>query len=99
MELSLFGHSFAYLPGICASLAILRRIVRSDTVSPLYFFATLNKERNPPYLQLRKRLNGKMLIFGFVYPKGASIVLQKVRKNTTYQTIAFFAKYLPTHVP
>ena len=34
-------------------------------VSPNYFFATSNKERNPPYLQLRRRLNGKMLVFEF----------------------------------
>ena len=52
-------------------------IAEAIKVSPLYFFATLIKERNPPYLQLRRRLNGKM----FVYPKSATIVLQKNEKK------------------
>ena len=43
---------------------------------------SLNKERNPPYLQLRRRFNVKMLVLGFVYPKSASIILQKKCEKT-----------------
>ena len=68
-------------------------------VSPHYFFTTLNKERNQPYLQLRGRLNGKMLALGFVYPKSASIVLLENEKKKKRQSIAFSAKYYPTQVP
>ena len=38
-------------------------------VSHLYFFLILNKEQNSSFLQLRKRLFGKMLVLGFVYSK------------------------------
>ena len=62
-------------------------------VSHLYFFATLNKERNSPHLQLSRRLNGKMLVLGFLYSKSTPIVQQKNAKKPTCQTIAFFAKY------
>ena len=62
-------------------------------VSHLYFFATLNKERNSPYLQLSRRLNGKMLVLGFLYSKSTPIVQQKNAKKPTCQTTAFFAKY------
>ena len=33
------------------------------------FFATMNKERNPPYLQIRRRLNGKLWCWGLFIPK------------------------------
>ena len=35
----------------------------------LCFFGTLKEERNPPYLQLRGKLNDKMMVLGFVYDK------------------------------
>ena len=62
-------------------------------VSHLYFFATSNKERNSPYLQLSRRLNGKMLVLGFLYSKSTPIVQQKNAKKPICQTIALFAKY------
>ena len=62
-------------------------------VSHLYFFATLNIERNSPHLQLSRRLNGKMLVLGFLYSKSTPIVQQQNAKKPTCQTIAFFAKY------
>ena len=64
-----------------------------ELVSHLYFFVTLNKERNSPYLQLSRRLNDKMLVLGFLYSKSTPIVQQKNAKKPTCQTIAFFAKY------
>ena len=60
-----------------------------NTVSHLYFFATLNKEQTSSYLQLCRRLNGKMLVFGFLYSKSTPIVLKKKTKKPTRQTIAF----------
>ena len=65
----------------------------SKEVSHLYFFATLNKERNSSNLQLSRRLNGEMLVLGFLYSKSTPIVQQKNAKKPTCQTIAFFAKY------
>ena len=71
----------------------LREVLDKGThqVSPLYFFASLNKERNPPYLQLRRGFIGKMLVFGFVFPKSASIVQQKkkMRKNQNVKRLRF----------
>ena len=52
------------------------------------FFATLNKEQKSSYLQLCRRLNGKMLVFGFLYSKSTPIVLKKSGKPTC-QTIVF----------
>ena len=63
-----------------------------NTVSHLCFFATLNKEQKSSYLQLCRRLNGKMLVFGCLYSKSTPIVLKKKKKNAkkpTCQTIAF----------
>ena len=67
-------------------------------VSHHCFFATLNKERNSSYLQLSRRLNGKMLVLEFLYSRSTPILQQKkkkkeMRKKPTCQTIAFFAKY------
>ena len=39
------------------------------------------------------RLNGKMLVLGFLYSESTPIVKQKNAKKPTSQTIAFFAKY------
>ena len=62
-------------------------------VSHLYFVATLNKERNSSYLQLSRRLDGKILVLGFLYSKRTAKVQQENAKKSTYQTLAFFAKY------
>ena len=64
-----------------------------NTVSHLCFFATLNKEQKSSYLQLCRKLIGKMLVLGFLYSKSTPIVQQKKKKKKTCQTIAFFAKY------
>ena len=74
-------------------LHVLKLNALPHMVSHLYFFATLNKERNSPHLQLSRRLNGKMLVLGFLYSKSTPIVQQKNAKKPTCQTIAFFAKY------
>ena len=59
-------------------------------VSQLYFFATLNKERNSSNLQLSRRLNGKMLVLGFLYSKSTPIVQQKkMRKNQHVKRLRF----------
>ena len=71
----------------------LEKEVDSLMVSHLYFFATLNKEQNSSYLQLSRRLNGKMLVLRFLYSKSTPIVQQKNAKKPACQTIAFFAKY------
>ena len=42
-------------------------------------FPTLNKEQKSSYLQLCRRLNGKMLVLGFLYSKSTPIVRQKMR--------------------
>ena len=55
-------------------------------VSHLYFFATLNKERNSSYLQLSRRLNGKMLVLGFLYSKLHETVQQKCYCKISYGT-------------
>ena len=52
-----------------------------NTVSHLCVFATLNKEQNSSYLQLCRRLNGKMLVLGFLYSKSTPIVQQKKKKK------------------
>ena len=67
-----------------------------NTVSHLCFFTTLNKEQKSPYLQLCRRLNGKMLVLGFQYSKSTPIVKKKktmMQKKPTCQNIAFFTKY------
>ena len=71
----------------------LTQLLGIDFMSHLYFFATLNKERNSSYFNLSRRLNGKMLVLGFLYSKSTPIVQQKNAKKPTCQTIAFFAKY------
>ena len=53
-------------------------------VSHLYFFAPLNKEQKRSYLQLRRKLNGKMLVLGFVYSKSASKLKQKKRRKNQH---------------
>ena len=63
--------------------------VRLYMVSHLYFFSKLNKEPNSSYLQLRRRLNGKMLVLGVVHSKSASIVQQKMRKNQHVKRLRF----------
>ena len=52
-----------------------------NTVSHLSFFATMNKEQKSSYLQLCRRLNGKMLVLGFLYSKSTPIVQKKKKKN------------------
>ena len=70
-----------------------------NTLSHLFFFATLNKEQKSSYFQLCRRLNGKMLVLGFLYSKSTTVVQQKNVKNPTCQTIAFFAKYYKHKYP
>ena len=52
-----------------------------NTVSHLCFFAILKKEQKISYLQLGRRLNGKMLVLGFLYSKSTPIVQQKQKCN------------------
>ena len=59
-----------------------------NTVSHLIFFATLNKEQKS-YLQFCRRLNGKMLVLGFLYSKSTTIVQQKMRKNQHVKQLCF----------
>ena len=68
-------------------------------VSHLYFFATLNKERNSSYLQLSRRLNGKMFVFGVSIFQKYTHSPAKNAKKPTCQTIAFFGKYQQIQVP
>ena len=70
-----------------------QRSMITHRVSHLHLFATLNKERNSSYLQLSRRLNGKMLVFWLLYSKSIPIVQQINAKKPTCQTIAFFTKY------
>ena len=65
-----------------------------NTVSHLCFFATLNKEQKSSYLQLCRRLNGKMLVLGFLYSKSTPIVQpkkkKKMRKNQHVKWLRFW---------
>ena len=85
---------------LCILLRILHEKIQKvettgyNTVSHLCFFATLNKEQKSSYLQLCRRLNGKMLSWGFYIPNVHPWSNKKnAKKNPTCQTIAFFAKY------
>ena len=53
------------------------------------FFATLNKEQKSSYVQLCRRLNGKMLVLGFLHFKSTPIVQQKMRKNQHVKRLRF----------
>ena len=74
----------------CATLSFL--------VSHLCFFASLNKERNSSYLHLSRRLNGKMLVLGFLYSKSTPIVQQKnATKLTNKSTLKIVYSKSPVH--
>ena len=60
----------------------IEKVENYNTVSHICFFATLNKEQKSSYLQLCRRLNGKILVLGFLYSKSTPpIVQQKMRKD------------------
>ena len=64
----------------------------------LYFFPTLNKEQNSSYLQLRRRLNGKLLVLEFVYSKSAAIVQRKLREKKQQVKRLRFSLYTNQHM-
>ena len=70
----------------------LTRSVLCYGVTPL-LFPYIEKEQNSSYLQLRSKLNGKMLVLAFVYSNSTSIVQQKNATKPARQTIMFFVKY------
>ena len=72
-KIYLFRHLPNWFYAFSSELSIKRskrlKTTRYNTASHLCFFATFNKEQKSSYLQLCRRLNGKMLVFGFLYSK------------------------------
>ena len=64
-----------------------------NTVSHLCFFATLNKEQKSLYLQLCRRLNGKMLVLGFLYSKSTWLKKKNDAKKPTCQVVLPMPKF------
>ena len=71
------------------SRVVVRDSHHTPLVSHLYFFSTLNQERNSSYLQLSRRLNGKMLVLEFPYSKSTPIVQQKNAQNQHVERLRF----------
>ena len=71
-----------------------------NTVSHLCLFATLNKEQKSSYLQLCRRLNGKLLVLGFLYSKSTPIVKKKKKhvKRLRFSLNTYKHKY-PKNCP